>query len=119
MLCVQLYLNDSPYEFTFAAGLKRKHNARADRAQEEAIEAGHTSRAAIAKLRRAAKSAAHKPERGLLEDGGAFRGGVMRVCSSQTFWPNSFVFGVFASQQASACLAQLWFSTLTCMKSPA
>ncbi len=59
--------------------MKRKHLQREQVAQEEAIEAGHVSRAAIARLRRRTRDAARKPEVKLLEDGGTFRGGVLRL----------------------------------------
>lgn len=61
-------------------GMKRKHTARAERAQEEAVEAGHLSRQAIAKTRRLQKAAsAPNRDTGLGEHGGAFRGGVLRI----------------------------------------
>jgi hypothetical protein len=62
------------------AGLKRKHTGRAERVQEEAVEAGHVSRQAIAKVRRKQKAAgAPKRDAGLGEHGNAFRNGVLRV----------------------------------------
>ena len=62
------------------AGLKRKHTGRAEHVQEEAVEAGHVSRQAIAKMRRKQKAAdAPKRDAGLGEHGSAFRNGVLRV----------------------------------------
>lgn len=51
-------------------GMKRKHSARAERAEEEAVEAGHVSRRDITKLRRRQKAAtSRKPDAGLTEHG--------------------------------------------------
>ena len=62
------------------AGLKRKHTGRAERVQEEAVEAGHLSRQAVAKARQKQKAAgAPKHDAGLGEHGSAFRNGVLRV----------------------------------------
>jgi hypothetical protein len=62
------------------AGLKRKHTGRAERVQEEAVEAGHLSRQAVAKVRRKQKAAgAPKRDAGLGEHRSAFRNGVLRV----------------------------------------
>lgn len=68
---------------SMSAGVKRKHTGRAERVQEEAVEAGHVSRQAVAKLRRKQKAAgAPKRDAGLSEHGGAFRRGVLRVSGS-------------------------------------
>lgn len=65
-------------------GMAQKQKKRHTAAIEAAIDAGMTTRKEVAKVRRrveerAARAGGGKRDRGLLEDGGALRNGVLRV----------------------------------------
>lgn len=70
----------NPYlHVLLGTGMKQLHTARADKAEEALIEAGHLSRQAVAKSRKKAKEAARKKTEGLDEDNGAFKGAARTV----------------------------------------
>lgn len=60
-------------------GLAKKKAERRGRAQEEAIASGMVQQKGLGKKKRREKSALLRKQGRLLEDGGAFRGGVMKV----------------------------------------